>query len=306
MRAVRHTAAGIEVVDLPEPAGDGPAVRVASAGICGSDLHMLQWGPMPLTLGHEIGGRLDDGTPVAVWPSRPCGVCDRCLAGEVQQCREGTRVYGSTYGDGGMADTVVIEERNVVPLPSGVDPADAALVEPLACSVHAFHRGDVARGSRVAVVGAGSIGLGAAAVARWLDCTVDVAARHPAQVDAARAMGAGIEPRGEYDVVVEAAGTTSAIEAAFSLLRPGGTVMFVSTHWDPVTFPSFFTMKEPTIVSGVTHHDTEMVDAAQLLADLPEVAPAMITHRLPLDRAAEAFRIAADRASGAIKVVLEP
>src|SRR5687767_2516042 len=174
MRAVRNTDSGITVLDVPEPSETGVAVQVAGAGICGSDLHMLQWGPMPFTLGHEVGGRLDDGTPVAVWPSRPCGVCDRCLAGEVQQCREGARVYGSTYGDGGMADRVVVEQRNIVPLPPGVDPGDAALVEPLACSVHAFHRGKVERGNRVAVVGAGSIGLGAASVARWLDCDVDV------------------------------------------------------------------------------------------------------------------------------------
>ena len=306
MRAVRNTDSGITVLDVPEPSETGVAVRVAGAGICGSDLHMLQWGPMPFTLGHEVGGRLDDGTPVAVWPSRPCGDCDRCLAGEVQQCREGARVYGSTYGDGGMADSVVVEQRNIVPLPVGVAPGDAALVEPLACSVHAFHRGKVARDSRVAVVGAGSIGLGAASVARWLDCAVDVAARHPAQIDAAKAIGAGTKPSGEYDVVVEAAGTSSAIETVFSLLRPGGAVIFVSTHRDPVTFPPFFPMKEPTIVSAATHHDTEMADAAQLLADLPEVPAALITHRLPLDRAADAFKLAADRAAGAIKVVLEP
>jgi L-iditol 2-dehydrogenase len=306
MRAVRNTESGITVLDVPEPSESGVTVQVAGAGICGSDLHMLPWGPMPFTLGHEVGGRLDDGTPVAVWPSQPCGACDRCLAGEVQQCRLGARVYGSTHGNGGMADTMIVDERCVVPVPEGVAPGDASLVEPLACSMHTFRRGSVARGSRVAVIGAGSIGLGAAAVARWLDCSVDVAARYQAQADAARAIGVGVAPDGEYDVVVEAAGTSSAIESAISLLAPGGTILFVSSHWDPVQFPQFFTMKEPTLVSGTTHHPEDMVDAAQLLADLPEVPAALITHRLPLDRAADAFALAADRASGAIKVVLEP
>lgn len=309
MRAVRHTAAGIELVEVPEPEG-GVRVAVRSSGICGSDLHMLSWGPMPFTLGHEIGGHLDDGTPVAVWPSRPCGTCDRCLAGEVAQCRTG---MGSVYGvggDGGMADAMVVEERCVVPLPAGVSPADASLVEPIACSVHALRRAGVRAGDRVAVVGAGAIGQGAAAVARWLDCQVDVAARHPAQREAATAFGAGLDPDGEYDVVVDAAGTTSAIETCFALLRPGGTVAMVATHWEPVQFPAFFTSKEPHIVGAVTHGADEtgsdMAAAAQLLADMPEVAPAVITHRLPLDRAADAFRIAADRQAGAIKVVLEP
>lgn len=306
MRAVRHTDSGIEVVQVPEPAEGGVVVRVAGAGICASDLHMLEWGPLPLTLGHEVGGALDDGTPVAVWPAQPCGECDRCIAGEGAQCRLSTRVYGVTRGDGGMADAMLVEERAIVPLPAGVDPADACLAEPLGCSVHAFRRGRVERGSRVAVVGAGSIGLGAAAVARWLDCSVDVAARHQAQVDAARAIGAGVEPAGEYDVVVEAAGSPSAIELAFSLAAPGATILFVSSHWEPVTFPAFFTSKEPTMVTALTHDPQDVRDAAQLLADLPEVPDALITHRVPLDDAADAFRLAADRASGAIKVVVQP
>lgn len=310
MRAVRHTAAGIEVVTLPEPDPAAQLVRVRSSGICGSDLHLLEWGALPFTLGHEVGGVLDDGTAVAVWPSRPCGSCDRCAAGEPTQCRTGAAAGYGIGADGGMADTMAVDAANVFPLPPGVGAADGALVEPIACSVHAFRRAGVSAGDRVAVVGAGSIGLGAAAVGRWLDCTVDVVGRHPAQRDAAGAIGAGVEPRGEYDVVVDAAGTASAVRECFSLLRPGGTVVLVASYWEPVEFPSFFTVKEPTIVTAMVHGDTEeghdMAAAAQLLADLPEVPGALITHRVPLDRAAEAFRIAADRSAGAIKVVLEP
>jgi threonine dehydrogenase-like Zn-dependent dehydrogenase len=309
MRAVRQTANGIEVVNLPIPQG-GVAVRVRSAGICGSDLHMLQWGPLPFTLGHEVGGTLEDGTPVAVWPLRPCGSCDRCVAGELAQCRVGMGSVLGVGADGGLADVMVVDERAIVPLPEGVSAADAALVEPLACSVHALRRAKVGPGDRVAVVGAGAIGLGAAAVARWLGCAVDVAVRHEAQRAAASAIGAGVAPAGEYDVVVDAAGTTSATETCFALLRPGGTVAIVATHWEPVQLPAFFTSKEPTIVGSVTHGADEdgldMGTAARVLADLPEVAPALITHRVPLDRAAEAFRIAADRAAGAIKVIVEP
>jgi threonine dehydrogenase-like Zn-dependent dehydrogenase len=310
MRAVRNTDSGIEVLDVPEPADSGVRVVVRSSGICGSDLHMLSWGALPVTLGHEIGGHLTDGTPVAVWPSRPCGHCDRCLAGEMAQCRTGMgNVYGVAH-DGGMADLLVVDERNIVPLPAGVSVADAALVEPIACSVHALRRAGVRAGDRVAVVGAGAIGLGAVAAATWLDCTVDVAARHPAQRAAATTIGAGLDPEGEYDVVVDAAGTSSALETCVGLLRPGGTIALVATHWEPVQLPAFFTSKEPRLVGAVTHGDTDeghdMVAAAQLLADLPQVPGAMITHRLPLDRAADAFRLAADRAAGAIKVVLEP
>lgn len=310
MRAVRHTEAGIEVVERPEPDPGAVAVRVAAAGICGSDLHLIGFGPLPVTLGHEVAGTLSDGTPVALWPARPCGTCDRCLAGAGTQCRRGAATDYGIGADGGMADAMTVDAANVFPLPAGVRVADGALVEPLACCVHAFRRAHVAHGDRVAVVGAGTIGLASAAVARSLDCAVDVAARHPVQQDAARAIGAGVGPTGEYDVVVDAAGTSGAIAAAFRLLRPGGTLVLVASHWEPVEFPQLFTAREPTIVTALMHGDAEhghdMEVAARILADQPALPGALITHRVPLDRAAEAFRLAADRAAGAIKVVLEP
>src|ERR687892_137279 len=186
MRAVRHTEHGIEVVDVPRPESDDGRVRVhvRGAGICGSDLHMLTWGPMPVTLGHEIGGHLDDGTPVAIWPLVPCGTCDRCSAGEVSQCRSGTATLYGLGRDGGMAEELAVEESCLVSLPAGLDVGDAALVEPIACSVHALRRAQLRGDERVAVVGGGAIGLGAAAVVRWLGCAVDVAARHEAQQQA--------------------------------------------------------------------------------------------------------------------------
>lgn len=309
MRAVRHTEQGVEVVDRPEPA-DGETVQVAVAGICGSDLHLIAFGPLPVTLGHEVAGRLADGTPVAVWPARPCGTCDRCTAGTTTQCRRGAATDYGIGADGGMADRMAVDPANVFPLPAGVRVGDGALVEPLACCVHAFRRAHVPRGDRVAVIGAGTIGLASAAVARSLDCPVDVLARHPAQQDAARAIGAGTAPAGEYDVVVDAAGTSGAIAQGLARLRPGGTLVLVASHWEPVEFPQLFTAREPTIVTALMHGDAEhghdMDVAARILADQPEIPRALITHRLPLDRAADAFRIAADRASGAIKVVLEP
>lgn len=313
MRAVRHTDAGIETVAVPAPEvrdAGGERVRVRSAGICGSDLHMLGWGPMPVTLGHEVAGLLDDGTPVAVWPLVACGACDRCAAGEVSQCRSGpSQVYGIGR-DGGMADELVVDPACVVPLPAELDAADAALVEPVACGVHALRRAGIEAGHRVVVVGAGAIGLGAAAVARWMDAAVAVVARHPAQRDAAERIGAGTEPSGEYDIVVDAAGTEGAVARGVELLRPGGTIALLATYWEPVAFPQFFTMKEPVLVGANMHGrdaaGSDMEVAAQVLTDLPEVPAAMITHRFPLERAGEAFAVAADRAAGAIKVVLEP
>ena len=83
---------GVAVVDVdvtaPAHATDPVRVRVRSCGICASDLHLAAWN-LPVTLGHEFAGVLDDGTPVAVQPNAWCGTCDRCRAGETQLCRTG-------------------------------------------------------------------------------------------------------------------------------------------------------------------------------------------------------------------------
>ncbi len=89
MRAVRSTEEGIQVVDIDPPAGDGVRVRIRSASICGTDLNMVKLGALPVTLGHELAGVTDDGTPVAIEPIAPCGSCDQCAAGAYHLCRNG-------------------------------------------------------------------------------------------------------------------------------------------------------------------------------------------------------------------------
>src|SRR5262245_66610667 len=110
MRAVRNTDNGIEVLDVPSPDPERGQLRVEvrAAGICGSDLHLVSWGPLPVTLGHEISGRLDDGTSVAIWPLIPCGECDRCAAGAVTQCRPAVTQRIGRGRAGGMADPLVV------------------------------------------------------------------------------------------------------------------------------------------------------------------------------------------------------
>jgi 2-desacetyl-2-hydroxyethyl bacteriochlorophyllide A dehydrogenase len=310
MRGVRHTERGIEVLDVPDPTGDGPVVRVRSASICGSDLHMMKAGPLPYTLGHEFAGVLDDGTAVAVNPNSACGTCDQCRAGQEHRCRTGAERVLGLAADGGLADAVAVGNRRIVPLPDSLAIEEACLVEPLGVAVHGVRRAGLTGGQRVAVVGAGAIGLAAVAAAVPITADVGVVARHDAQREAGERLGA-TSPSGEYDVVFEAAGTESALATAVELCRPGGTVLFLSTHWEPVAIPGIpAIMKELGFAWSYcysTHeqgHDLD--DAAALLARNPEIAATLITHRFPLVDAPEAFRVAADRAQGTIKVILEP
>jgi threonine dehydrogenase-like Zn-dependent dehydrogenase len=311
MRGVRNTEDGIQVLDLPapEPTGDQLRVRVAAAGICGSDLHLLDWGPMPVTLGHEIGGWLDDGTPVAVEPVlHRCGECRSCRTGDTHLCRD-ARTIGIAV-DGGMADELVVTPDCLVPLPEGLAVGDASLVEPVACAVRATHRAGVEAGQRVAVIGGGTLGLAAVAAATHVGAEVGIVARHAHQLAAAEAVG-GRPAEGHYDVVIEAAGTASAFNEAIGMARVRGTVALLGTYWQEVTLEAMpIGLKELNVVGCLAYgeHDgnREVEDAAALLAAVPNLADTLVSHRFGLDDAAEAFRIAADRSAGAIKVTLEP
>jgi threonine dehydrogenase-like Zn-dependent dehydrogenase len=210
-----------------------------------------------------------------------------------------------------MAEQIIVPERCIVPLPSNISAADACLVEPLAVAVHGIRMLNLKPDSRVAIVGAGAVGLAAAAVLTPHVKTVHVAARHDAQNEAAMRIGAGLDPGGEYDFVIECAGNSMALQQAVRLCKPGATVLLLATYWDGVQLPAFEVfLKELKIYTSFMYHSKGLVRdvdiAAQLLAQRPELPEIMITHRLPLDAAVEAFAIAANRQSGAIKVTLEP
>lgn len=315
MRAVRAADGEVRVVEVPAPAGDGVRVRVRSVGICGSDLHLVHRGfALPHTLGHEMAGETADGTPVAVEPLLPCGRCPPCTAGAYNLCERGPSIVIGIAHDGGMADEILVPERCLVRLPAGLRAADACLVEPLAVAVHGLRRAGLAGGERVAVVGGGTIGLCAVAAAVAAGARVDLVARHDAQREAGARLGAGepgAEDGGRYDLVVDAAGTKGALERALGLCRPGARLALLATYWDGLELPGLaLCMKEvnaiPASLYGRAGAARDVDVAAGVLAARPLVADALVTHRFPLDAATEAFRVAADRAAGAIKVVLEP
>lgn len=312
MKAVRCCDKHARVVDVPVPTGDGVLVDVRSAGICSSDLHMLSLGfEIPGTLGHEVAGLLPDGRAVAIEPLGPCGHCDMCTEGSYNLCRVGAGMVHGIGRDGGMAEKILVQERCIVPLPSNVRAEDACLVEPLAVAAHGLRRVGVSPGQRVAVVGAGSIGLCAVAMLSRNISNLDLCARHDAQKMAGERLGAGIDPSGEYDLVVECAGNSGSLKQAADLCRPGGAILLLATYWEGVTLPAFeVSMKGLRIYASSMYSRQGLVRdvevAAQALAARPELPGIMITHRVPLEAAEEGFALAADRKAGAIKVVLEP
>jgi len=311
MKSVRCSGGAVEVVEVPAPVRDGVRVQVRSAGICGSDLHLVSGGgDLPHTLGHELAGVLADGREVAIEPVVPCGECDLCATDAYNLCRAGAGMILGIGLDGGMAEEIVVPERCLVPLPRGVSARDACLVEPLAIAVHGLRSVGLCAEDRVAVVGAGTIGLCAVAYAAGIAAEVGLLARHDAQAEAGERLGA--RPiAGEYNLVVDCAGSASGLRSAVGLCRPGGRLLMLATYWDGLELPAIeFTMKEirvtPSSLYAVQQDRRDVDLAAELLAERPELPDVFISHRYPLDAATEAFRIANDRKAGAIKVVLEP
>ncbi len=271
--------------------------------------------PIAGTPGHEVAGELADGTAVAIEPVIGCGTCDPCRRGDYNLCPSQLDRFIGIGRDGGMADELVVPEHCLVRLPPGVSPADACLVEPLAVAVHGLRKAAPARPSRVAVIGGGAIGLCAVAAAATTAGEIALRARHDAQRAAGERLGARLldtaAADGDYDLVIDCAGTASALKEACELTRPGGSLLLLASYWDGFEPPGMtLCMKEirvvPSFMYGRDGGERDVEVAAALLASRPEIAETLITHRLPLDAAPDAFALARNRASGAIKVVLSP
>src|SRR5262245_32814831 len=200
MRAVLWRDDSIVVGEVAEPQGDGVLVRMRAAGICGTDVNMAGSG-FRVVPGHELAGTLSDGTAVAIEPINACERCDQCRAGYHSRCRRGTEIFIGTGRDGGMAELLRVPARALVPLPVGLEVENACLVEPLAVALHGLRAAGVVADHRVGIIGGGTIGLCAAAIAvRW-GCEVAIAARHAHQRAVADAFGVRTPIDGECDVV---------------------------------------------------------------------------------------------------------
>jgi (R,R)-butanediol dehydrogenase/meso-butanediol dehydrogenase/diacetyl reductase len=189
VRALRfHAARDLRIEDVEEPGGPRAGevvVRVATCGICGTDLHEYVAGPIvtpvephPLTgarnpqiLGHEFAGEVvavgsevtsvREGDRVAIMPLAYCGRCAYCRRGLQHLCAT-MGCVGLSHAWGGMAELATVAEYQVVRLPDGVSFAQGALIEPTAVAAYGVERGGVAPGDKVLITGAGPIGALAA------------------------------------------------------------------------------------------------------------------------------------------------
>jgi L-iditol 2-dehydrogenase len=256
MRAIRLYAPGdIRLEEVPSPVpGPGEAlVRVASVGVCGSDLpRMLVKGAwkMPLITGHEFSGHiaaLGDGVAdwavgelVGVVPLLPCGACSQCRTGNFSRCRDYD--YFGSRRDGAYAEFVAVPVANLVRVSQDADPRAIAMADPASIALHAIWKGGgITVGQTGAVIGCGPIGLFAIQWMRMMGAdsviAVDVSteklelAREAGATHLVLSADAGAS-EARADLVIEAVGIGSTIQTAIQLAAPGGHVAFIGI---PVT-----------------------------------------------------------------------
>lgn len=328
----------LEEAPLPSPREGEVLIAVAAAGICGSDLHVACSAPsydfilpaLPVTLGHEFAGTvvalgdgaavLSIGDRVVVMPSVTCGACDGCRRGDADACSR-RKGLGMTR-NGAFASHVTVPAINCVPLPNELSFDLAALTEPLTVSAEAVSRGTIGCGTRVLVMGPGTIGQGAALLARRAGAAQVVATgfNDTRRLRVMRALGFDdlcdmATPKAEerlrvlagdgFDVVIEATGAARAVTVGLKLLRAGGTLVVSGIHDGPVEIDATDMVRRNLQLRGSYRAPRAAWPGvvAMLAEHGAEFAP-MITHRLPLADALAGFRLAQNKEAS--KVMLKP
>jgi len=272
VKALVFTGPGtLELLDVAEPeVADGEVlVQVRAAGICGSELHGARrpgFRKPPLIMGHEFAGTRPGGERVVINPILSCGECDLCRRGLRHICPR--RAIIGVHRPGGFAERVAVPSSALRPVPHWLSWEAAAVVEPAANAVHAWHRTGPAVGARVAVIGCGGIGLLCVLAALAGEAgSVDVTDLAAERMAAARGLGAAAgELRGEYDVVIDAVGSAATRAKSVAHQRPGGVAVWLGLAEEEAGFDANALVRgEKQVLGSFAYSDEEFADAMALL-----------------------------------------
>jgi L-iditol 2-dehydrogenase len=334
----------VEEVPLPETGADEILLKIDSASICGTDLRIFHGAHRKFPAGtqripgHEVAGTIamvgkdvseySAGQRVFAAPNMGCGYCRECTSGNNNRCAN-YQAFGVTI-DGGFAEYMripaqSIQQGNIMPIASTVDPAEAALIEPFACVLRGQDALHIRPGDVVLVMGAGPIGIMHTKLARLSGAArVLVSDPNPARAKQAEHMGAdhAINPAQENlaaileqetggrgpDVIIVAAPSHAAQETALQLAGIGARINFfggLPKDRPTINFDSNLVHYKELLVTGTTACSTsDCRRAAQIISSGRVSLADLISKRFPLAQAVTAFAAAEDGSS--LKVVLEP
>ncbi len=336
--AVFNSPGQLEVQDLPlpEPVPGEVRIKVLGCGVCGTDAHIyagdIRNAKPPVVLGHEIYGRVDKltetvggfqiGDPVIVDPFIFCGTCDSCKRGEYRFCERETFV--GYHRQGGFAQYTCVPQANIYKIAAGVGAKEAVLAETLATVVAGLSRLQPEAGRSALILGAGAVGLiWNVLMNRSLAVTLIQSEPVPMRRAEAEALGADLAlspqeadlegevrrlcPKG-VDYLIDASGSTAAIEQALPLLRRGGTFLSfgicpeeqrlsLSLNWFYHRQARILTSRRPP---------REMQRAIELLQSGRLALSHLVTGTYPLAEIETSFRRFTEARDREIKMMIDP
>jgi len=347
----------LAVMDVPEmrPGPGQVIIRVSKCGICGSDIRYFcgenPWAkqtlgreipnPPNIILGHEFVGVVDEvcdkrdaeliGTRVAVNTFITCGRCSFCRSGQENLCPNTKHLgHGQGWGKmefypGGMAERCLAFANQVYELPKHVTDDQATFLDPMIAALHAVDVGKPKVLDKVAICGAGPIGLLIAqfakvygAIQTFITDVADenIAVARTIGVDFPLKLSAGEERFRELvmdqtrnegvDLVFDTVGTTRTIQESLGILKKGGTLVLMATKENDIRFPALLLSAERTIRTSSNAMYADFPRAIEFLATGKIRVDPLITHRFALTQALEAFQTACNKSeTGAIKIILD-
>ncbi|XP_060923732.1 sorbitol dehydrogenase [Limanda limanda] len=329
----------LEKLPIPEPGPDDVLLKMHSVGICGSDVHYWQHGRIadyvvtkPMVLGHEAAGQvvkvgsavkhLKVGDRVAIEPGVPREMDEFCKSGRYNLSP--TIFFCATPPDHGNLCRFYKHSANFCyKLPDNVTYEEGALIEPLSVGIHACRRAGVTLGSTVLICGAGPIGLVCLLVAKAMGASqVIITDLSPERLTMAKELGADFQVTVKREdeakqlakrvedmlgapphITIECSGVESSIRTAIYATRSGGVVVLVGLGSELVTIPLIDAALREVDIRGVFRYCNTWPMAINMLASGKVNVKPLVTHRFPLEQAAQAFETT--RQGVGIKVMLK-
>lgn len=312
---------------VPEPLPDEVLVKVASVGVCGSDVHYYRHGRIgdfvveePLILGHECSGRIAAagaqvdaarvGQRVAIEPQMPCRRCRFCKSGRLNLCPD-MRFYATPPVDGAFCEYVTIGADFAHPVPESVSDDAAALLEPVSVGVWACRKAHVRPGSAVLIAGAGPIGAMTVLAARTAGASEivvsdPVASRRTAieKLGATRTLDPTSEelPNAHFDAFIDCSGAVPAVLSGIPAVAGGGWIVLVGMGADKMELPVSVLQARELNITGVFRY-VDTWPAATAVA-LHNPLDSLVTARFGLDEVEAALNADSDPSS--MKSIVEP
>ncbi len=314
-------------------------IRLKTIGVCGSDIHYYSEGKIgtqvvkyPFPVGHECSGIIEEigedvtnvqvGDLVVVDPAVHCGVCDQCLSGRPHTCRKGKFLGCPGQLDGCLAEYIVMPDFTCFPVTGKLNPAQAALIEPLSIGVYAVKLSQIQnRNTSVGIFGAGPIGL-SILFKLLADGIESIGMIEPLDYRLKKAQEIGakyfINPEKEnveefvkqkekdlLDVVFEASGEQDAVTNAIKILKPGGKLVLVGIPPEAqYTFNMDLMRRKELTVINVRRQNHCVEKAIDLVVSGKIDVEKMVTHNFTLEETSIAFDIVEGYKDGAIKAMI--